>query len=194
MLVIEDFKNEKGEWAYSTKTDWKQVFTVGGRYYANMTSRCKSGGSMQKLQPTYIGCSTTFKSRHEFIDWARTQVGYGTGALDKDTLLKGNKVYCSELCVFVPRAVNNLLLKRNALRGEWPIGVCFNRAVGKFNACLKSDGKRKHLGYFTSPEHAYLAYKLAKEAECKRIAEEYKSEIDHRVYRALLEYTVEVSD
>lgn len=38
-------------------------------------------------------------------------------ALDKDILNKGNKVYCPENCIFVPRRINNLFTKSNRVRG-----------------------------------------------------------------------------
>jgi hypothetical protein len=87
-LVVEDFKNENGEWAYQPTVDGKKVFTVGGGYYHEMTKRCRVGGRYQKNNPTYIGCTTTFKSCHAFVEFARTQIGYGEGDLDKDILLK----------------------------------------------------------------------------------------------------------
>ena len=193
-MVIEDFKNECGKWTYTLNVSGRHTFTVGGKYYNNMTNRCKIGGSFQKLNPTYIGCTTTFKSCHDFVEWAITQVGYGEGTLDKDILLKGNKVYCPELCVFVSAEVNSTLTKSNAIRGEWPIGVCLDKKRNKFYAYVKVKGKQKHLGSFTSPQAAVAAYKKAKEDECKTLAEEYKSQIDHRVYQALLAYTVEIDD
>jgi len=172
----------------------KQYLTIGGRYWDNMTQRCKAGGSSQRIRPTYAGCSYTWISCHEFIEWARNQIGYGSGALDKDILLKGNKVYCPELCVFVPPAVNTLLTKRDAARGEWPIGVSWNKEEGRFKAYLSVNGKNKYLGYFNTPEEAFAAYKPAKEAEARRVAALYRHVIDPRVYDALMTYAVESTD
>ena len=38
--------------------------------------------------------------------------------LDKDSLIKGNKVYSESTCVFIPQEVNSLLVKSTASRGE----------------------------------------------------------------------------
>ena len=47
--------------------------------------------------------------------------------LDKDILHKGNKIYSLENCVLVPDYINFLFIKRDAKRGEYPIGVCYNK-------------------------------------------------------------------
>jgi len=193
-MKIEDYKNEHGEWVQSPRIAGKTCFTIGGKYWHAMTQRCKAGGAEQRRNPTYVGCSYAWASFHEFIEWARQQAGYGTGDLDKDILLKGNKVYCPELCVFVPHAVNTLLTKSDAARGEWPIGVCWHKKAEKFAAKLNINGKRKYLGYFNTSEAAFAAYKPAKEAEIKRVAALHKDYMDPRVYDALMSYTVEAND
>lgn len=193
-MKIEDYKNERGEWVQAIVVAGKQHFTFGGSYWHSMAYRCKEGGRVQRRQPTYVGCSYTWASCHEFVEWARQQIGYGTGQLDKDILLKGNKVYCQELCVFVPQAVNLLLVKKAASRGAWPIGVSWDKKARKFGACLGVNGKKKHIGYFLTPEEAFAAYKAAKEAEIHRVAALYRSVMDPRVYDALLSYSVEITD
>jgi len=193
-MKIEDYKNEYGEWMQTGRVAGKNYRTIGGKYWDNMTQRCKGGSARQRAQPTYAGCAYTWTSCPEFIEWARKQVGYGTGALDKDILLKGNKIYCPELCVFVPQAVNLLLVKSDATRGEWPIGVCWDKERGKFRAHLSVNGKTKYLGLFNTPEAAFAAYKSAKEAEASRVAALYRSVLDPRVYDALISYSVSIDD
>jgi len=193
-MNIEDYKNEYGEWMQYGSVAGKAFHTIGGRCWHNMAQRCKVGGADQRRRPTYLGCYHTWASCHEFIEWARKQIGYGTGELDKDILLKGNKIYCPELCVFVPVAVNSLLTKSNATRGEWPIGVNWDKKSGKFKAGLKVNGKTKYLGLFTTPEAAFEVYKPVKEAEIKRVAALYKGCMDPRVYDTLMNYPVEITD
>ena len=54
----------------------------------------------------------------------------------------------------------------------------------------------KHLGYFATPEEAFQAYKSAKEIYVKERATKYFQEgkITQRVYQALMEYQVEITD
>jgi len=88
-MNIEDFKTESGEWAGTDTLGGKTVFTIGGRYYHNMRQRCKAGGANQGRRPTYTSCTTTFKSCHEFIEWGRKQVGYGTGGVGQGHFAEG---------------------------------------------------------------------------------------------------------
>jgi hypothetical protein len=54
--------------------------------------------------------------------------------------------------------------------------------------------KAIHLGYFYTPDEAFNAYKEAKEAYIKSLAEKWKDKIDPRVYEALMKYRVEITD
>ena len=54
--------------------------------------------------------------------------------------------------------------------------------------------KNKNLGLYRDPDEAFLAYKVAKEDNIKKIAEYYKSRIPEKLYNALMNYTVEADD
>ena len=114
--------------------------------------------------------------------------------LDKDILVKGNKQYSAETCCFVPKDINLLLLRNDGKRGTLPIGVVYSRCIKRFISQGKCCGKSKHIGTFKTPEEAFLAYKEAKEIYVKTVAEEYKSVMSGVVYKALLEYKVDVDD
>ena len=115
--------------------------------------------------------------------------------LDKDLLIKGNKVYNEDSCIFLPQEVNTLLTKSTASRGEHLIGVYWNKTNKAFRAMVsKNKGKQEHLGYFDTELEAFNAYKQAKESFIKEQANKWKSEIDPRAYKALMNYTVEITD
>ena len=115
--------------------------------------------------------------------------------LDKDILIKGNKTYSPEACVFVPKKINSLFTKANNLRGDYPIGVSYFKESDKFKSQYKTmDGKEIHLGLFDTPEEAFISYKNAKEKYIKQIAEEYKSKIPQKLYKAMINYEVEITD
>jgi hypothetical protein len=50
------------------------------------------------------------------------------------------------------------------------------------------------LGYYKTSEEAFNAYKKAKEAYIKEVAEEWRDSIDSRVYEALTNWVVEITD
>ena len=168
----------------------------------NMLKRCYSD-IYQKKYPTYEGCevSDNFKNYEYFYEWCNNQIGFGDDGngnpfhLDKDLLIKGNKVYSESTCVFIPREINQLLVKRTASRGEYLIGVCWHKRDKVFMATVnKNKGKRENLGYFKTEVEAFNAYKQAKESFVKEQAEKWKGKIDERAYEALMAYTVEITD
>jgi len=183
------------DWAGSTWVDGKNIREYD--LWKNMLQRCFDEKCKQKC-PAYEGvtCSKEWLSMTKFIEDVSQMKGFGLigWALDKDILQKGNKLYSKETCCFVPAEVNNLLTKRDNSRGEYPVGVDFDKASGKFRARLNINGKAKHLGYFTTPEEAFQVYKLAKEAYIKVVAHKWQHLLDERVFQALLDYEVNIDD
>jgi hypothetical protein len=47
---------------------------------------------------------------------------------------------------------------------------------------------------YDTPEEAFHAYKTAKEAYIKQVADEYKDKIPKKLYDALYAYTIEITD
>jgi len=162
-----------------------------------MLRRCYSEKE-RKSSPTYDDCivSENFKNFDYFYEWCQEQVGFGVigFALDKDILIRGNRVYSEDTCVFVPKAVNLLVVTKVSCRGKYPIGVSFDKSRDKFLAMCSRGGKLKSLGRYSTPEQAFEAYKTFKESYIKQVAEQYKSQIDPRAYKALLEYEVNIED
>ncbi len=154
-------------------------------------------------KPTYKGCevSENFKDFLYFKDWCNKQVGFNSKdekgrsfALDKDILIRGNKVYSEDTCCFVPADINNLVIKANSIRGKYMIGVSYNKMKGRFESYINVFGSKRHLGTFNTELEAFYAYKEAKEAYIKEVAEKYKDQIDPRVYEVLMKYQVEITD
>jgi hypothetical protein len=167
--------------------------------WSDMLRRCYSESYKQDL-PTYDGCyvcdewlhysnfKTWYNENHYECDGQRME-------LDKDILCKGNKEYSPDKCVFVPHSLNSMFTKRNADRGELPIGV---RKMGKKYGASCNVGKRddkKHLGTYLTPEKAfYDGYKPFKEQFIKDKANEYKEKIPTNLYEAMCNYTVSITD
>ena len=174
------------------------VLTKEYELWQSMLQRCYSD-TCKKKNPTYESCevSDNFKSYGYFYEWCHKQIGFDNEGwqLDKDLLVKGNKVYSENTCVFIPKEINLLLTKRTASRGEYLIGVSWSKTNKAFRARVnKSKGKREHLGYFKTEIEAFNAYKQAKESFVKEQAEKWKDEIDERAYKALMNYQVEITD
>lgn len=137
---------------------------------------------------------TVYKEWHNFQvfgDWFKEN-HIKEFALDKDILLKGNKIYSPETCCFVPQEINNLFIKRLRGRGKYPIGVSLNK--GKYFSEISCGNTRISLGYFDTPQEAFQAYKTAKEAYIKEVADKWRGQITEQVYEAMYNYKVEIDD
>ena len=166
--------------------------------WKSMLRRCYSDNSKKK-RPTYEGCecSENFKSYEYFYEWCNKQIGFNNKdwQLDKDLLIKGNKVYSENSCVFIPSEINSLLVKREASRGKHLIGVYWDKTNKAFRAQVSMNkGKQEHLGCFNTEIEAFNAYKKAKESFVKEQANKWKYQIDIRAYNALMTYEVSVDD
>ncbi len=174
------------------------VITKEYDLWCSMLRRCYSD-SYKKRYQTYDGCevSDKFKSYEYFYEWCQKQVGFDNKGwqLDKDLLIKGNKVYSEDSCVFIPKEINLLLTKSDKIRGKHPIGVSWNKRDKAFVAKVKKNkGESEYLGYFKTGIEAFNAYKQAKEVFVKEQANNWKLQIDPRAYNALMNYTVEITD
>lgn len=179
---------------YDSKKD-KQAHS----HFTGMIERCYDTVAMEKRQ-TYAECVVR-EDWHDFQDfakWCYGQKGFNEDRwqLDKDILVKGNKIYAPENCCFVPSDINALFTKRQAERGLYPIGV-YEHSPGNFRATCSNEfmDERKFSGPLrATPEEAFYDYKERKEKVIKQRAEFYKDKIDPRVYEALINYTVEITD
>ena len=181
----------------------KPVFVDGKKVkeyilWQSMLNRCFSE-KYQTLYPTYKGCNVSDNFLHYsfFYDWCQEQIGFGnidekgrSWCLDKDLLFVGNKTYSETTVVFVPQEINKFFTDRGVLRGEHQVGVSFHKASGKFSAYCNVNSKMRHLGLFNTPEESFNVYKLFKENLCKQLALKWESEIDPRLFNAMLNWSV----
>ena len=210
VATLGDIKNGNVRDPYSPSvhgvgiTGTKYPITVNGvqtkeyDLWKSMLKRCYSD-IYKKKNPTYEGCevSDNFKSYEYFYEWCQSQVGFGNDGwqLDKDLLIKGNKVYSENTCVFIPKEINQILIKCTASRGKHLIGVYWSKTANAFVARVsRNKGCSEHLGLFSTELEAFNAYKTAKETFVKEQANKWKSQIDERAYEALMKYTVEITD
>lgn len=178
--------------------------TIGGKnskeymFWSNVLKRCYNAVYRLK-QPTYIDCTTSenFKHFSYFKEWCNKQIGFGNDGwhLDKDILVKGNKVYSEDTCCFVPREINGLFTLRKNWRGDHPIGVCYNKTNNKFIAQIcRGNGFQEKLGTYDTQEESFYVYKEAKEQHIKDVANKWKDQIDSRVYESLMSWNIEITD
>lgn len=184
-----------GKGKYNASVDKKN--TPHYSTWISMMSRCYDD-KVHKRQPTYKD-TTVCEEWHNFqnfADWYENNYYEIEGeimCLDKDIIVKDNRVYSPSTCIFVPKRINSLFTKSNAKRSSLPIGVY--KSYSKYETkCNNGRGEVKYIGVFNTIEEAFQAYKQFKEKVIKHIAEEYKNRIPFILYESMMNYRVDIND
>ena len=185
-----------GQGKYKTRENGK--LTKCYKDYSDMMARCYNKERM-KEHLTYEQCFVNEEAHcfQDFAEWWHNNYYEIEGermAIDKDILCKGNKEYSFDKMIFVPQRINTLFVRADALRGDLPIGVCYEKKVERYRADCNTTNGHTFLGYYNSPEEAFLVYKEFKEAYIKEVADEYKDKIPQRLYDAMYAWKVEIDD
>ena len=114
-----------GEGKYNSCENGKK--TKCYKVWHSMLQRCYDP-KLQEREPTYRGCTVCDKWHNfqTFAEWYNDnyyQIHGEVMCLDKDILIKGNKIYSPETCCFVPEKINTLFVKSDKSRGNNPIGT-----------------------------------------------------------------------
>ena len=169
------------------------IYSPVYRMYAGMLTRGVSNPSQPK---SYIGCSVdpSWKYFTNFKAWFLEQPYQDGWCLEKDLLVKGNKIYSPTTCVIVPQEINNFMTDRHNLRGEWPCGVTYRKKHGNWQASCSVDGVRTYLGVFNSPEEAFSRYREEKIIVAHRLANKWEGQISDSAISALRNFDVLITD
>jgi len=180
--------------------DHKNIFSQNQyRIWKGMIERCYKHYH-ENRNYVYNKCSVCddWLNFQNFADWYDEnyyEIPDNQICLDKDILIKGNKIYSPETCCFVPQNINKLFTKTDKNRGKYPIGVTWEKKANAFRSqCNNGSKKQYFLGYYNSEEKAFNVYKKFKEKLIKEIADEYKNKIPKILYEALYTYEVEMTD
>ena len=105
--------------------------------------------------------------------------------LDKDILSISCKAYSPKTCCFVPNEINSFFVKREKVE-------CSDKI--KFRARIRKNNKEYCLSSFNTQKEAFQKYKTAKEKHIKEVADKWKDQIAEKVYQAMYNYKVEITD
>lgn len=181
-----------GEGKYNTKNS--RIFYSKWR---NMLTRGYDEKLKEKYK-TYSNCTVCkeWNNFQNFAKWCNEnyyEIENEIMCLDKDILIKGNKIYSPETCIFVPHNINCLFTKTDKSRGVLPIGVN-KKGKKSYQTKVSFKSKTVHIGYFNSENEAFNAYKITKEKLIKQLADEYKDKIPQKLYDAMYRWEVEIDD
>lgn len=172
------------------------------RTWFNVLQRCYDKDFKDK-HPTYMNatCCEEWLLYDNFYEWIHSQDNFNQwsilkrSSIDKDILVKGNKIYSPDTCCLVTDRVNILFTKRDSERGDCPIGV--SKHNNKFRAQFTMNGKHISFPVRDNPSDCfYLDYKPFKENLIKQVAEEElkNGNITKVCYEAMMKYEVEITD
>lgn len=183
--LVFGFGINDANYTVSEKINGRRVLCNFYRTWRAMLQRCYSD-DFHKNNKSYKDCFVCdeWLIFSNFKDWMQQQDWQGK-ELDKDLLVRGNKVYCPELCVFVDKMTNSFFTNTSEAKGKYPIGVSISVKTGKFHAmcCNPFTGKRVCLGTYLTPEDAHKAWLNKKNELAQLIA---LKQTDYRVAEAIV--------
>lgn len=191
-----------GEFVPGLRKEGKKADPRVYNMWVRMFSRCYNPTDMNKSRNAKyrdVHVDEDWHNFQNFAKWAykQTMIFEENVELDKDLLSTSAKVYSKDTCCVVPSEINRFLIEQDI--GTYGRGVHLiapktpNSVVGYVSKVNTGKG-REYLGYFPLPSMAFAAYKKRKESYAKELAEKWKSRIDPRAYKALMNYTVEITD
>ena len=189
-----------GEGKYKIKENGKT--TKCYNTWHDMLKRCYDE-KFHERNPTYIDCEVC-EEWHDFQEYGKWfdnnyyEIEGETMCLDKDILVKHNKIYSPETCIYAPQTINKLFTKRQNDRGESIIGTYpfKGKYVVQCSIINPQTGKSKkeYLGYYDTQEKGFEVYKYYKEKNIKMVADYYFGRIPKRLYDGMYSYEVEITD
>ncbi len=180
-----------GEGNFPTYIDKKM--TIAFDKWLQMLKRCYDKSYLIK-ESSYEDCKVC-KEWHNFQNFAKWFyenyyiIDDVKMELDKDILVKGNKIYSPSTCIFVPHDINKIFETNKIRRGCYPTGV--NKT--KDNK-YTSRYRKKYLGRYNTSQEAFQVYKIEKENYIKQLADENKNKIPKKLYDAMYNYKIEITD
>lgn len=175
-----------GEGKYMAKVN--NASTKKYSIWSSILSRCYNEKERHKYS-AYIDCIVcdewlNFQTFAKWFDDNYYDVDDGKRMhIDKDILIKGNKVYSPDTCIFVPQRFNMLFIKQNReVDTDLPNGI--RRCVGGYRA----EYNTKSLGVFKNLEDAINRYLTEKRIHIKQLVEEYGVKLPTNVQNALLNW------
>lgn len=166
--------------------------------WVNMFEKCYSE-KYQEKNPYYKGCKVAeiWHDYSNFYKWYNEnyyEVKNEKMQLDKDIVVKGNRIYSPETCVFVPSHINSLIANSKRTRGNYPVGVTYRPERHRFVARISMDNKISNIGSFATANEAFNAYKVVKEKHIQEIADRYSPYIPAKLYDSMYKYEININD
>ena len=125
--------------------------------WRNMLERCYHLNNYNS-RPSYEGCTVDEKWHNfqNFAEWYVKQIGHDKGwHVDKDLLIKGNKVYSENTCILLPIELNTMLTEpiKKYNKDKLPKGYRYS-PNGSIRASLNLSDRKMYSKTFTNLDEA----------------------------------------
>jgi len=185
----------------SSCSDGNNKHKISNVVWKDMLCRCYNDKWKEK-HPYYDDCSvcSEWLNYSNFEKWFNNnyyKIDGETMNLDKDILVKGNRIYSPNTCCFVPHRINAILIKsirKTKSDKERTLPLCISKKDGSY--CTKifeytNNSLNRKAIRGNNIDELFSLYKKSKENYIKQIANEYKDKIPNKVYDALIKYKIE---
>ena len=182
-----------GEGPYLSKENGIKTKAYDAWY--QMLRRCYDE-KLQNKKPTYKGCTVdeTWHNFQAFAEWYENnyyEIPNETMQLDKDILLKGNKVYGPNTCIIVPNSINSLF-KHKKGNIDLPKGV--SKIGKKYRGSYYCNDMKINGPTVETIEEAFDFYKQGIESRIKQIANMYIEYLPDNIYNILINYEINIDE
>lgn len=192
----------------------EELVKLAKQRYNSMMNRCYGNKGTLQQENTYGDCYVCLswrKDKQKFIDWFILNYYEIDGSynmnLDKDILVKGNKIYSPKTCCIVPNNINTIISTTHKSlnnKSKLPIGVKYDKTRNKYYSTISNIFYEQHnnyilnnkitLPYRKTPEEAFYDYKKHKEAQIILLADKYIDKLPKKVYEALISWNIEITE
>lgn len=177
-------KGYLGEGLYSTRIN--KVMTLEYMTWVNMLKRCYDPG-YHMTHPTYEDCivCNEWLNFQTFANWYCNTGYYGLGyEIDKDLLVRGNRIYSPTTCVMLPSEINAILSVKSNTNRELPVGVY--PSGNNYQVKVHDASGGTYVGTYHSISLAIEAQHNAKKLLIYKLAEKHRPYIDEFTYNAII--------
>ena len=177
-------KGYVGDGKYLTRNS-KGKRTVEYSVWTSMMDRCYG---KRERYPAYIDCEVCeeWLNYQNFAKWYKENyypLGTERMHLDKDILVKGNRLYSPETCLIIPQRVNMIFMtKEKGVDADLPNAI--KRSVKGYNSSYIG----KYLGNFKTLDEAIKKHDTAKREHVKQLIKEYGDKLPPKVHNAILNW------
>lgn len=156
--------------------------------WQHMIGRCYCE-EKRESHPAYAGCTVceewwNFQTFAEWYEENFYDLGDGTRMhIDKDVMVKGNKIYSPSTCIILPQRINMIFMQKEKKRD-----IDLPNAIYRCKTGYQASYNGKSLGVFKTLESAIEAHDKEMRIHIKLIANEYRGRIPDYIYEALLKW------